>query len=88
MRLDAKTMRTLQAVSGFGCSIAFCLVVSIAAGSWADQRMHTTKHWFVLIGIFVGLIGAAAITYNLAATLSDRKKDNGSDTPGKPDGEA
>jgi hypothetical protein len=84
MRLDAKTMRTLQAVSGFGCSIAFCLVASIAAGSWADQRLHT-KHILVLVGIVVGLVGAGAITYNLAASLSDRKaKDDGGDKPSNP----
>jgi hypothetical protein len=86
MRLDPKTMKAVQAISGFGCSIAFCLVASIWAGSWADQRMHT-KHILLIVGIFVGLIGASAITYNLAVTLSDRtQKDGGDDKPSDPNG--
>jgi hypothetical protein len=85
MRLDPKTMRSIQAVSGFGCSIAFCLVAGIAGGMWADQRLHT-KHILLIVGLFAGLIGAVAIMYNLNATFSDRTKKDGGDKPNDPNG--
>jgi hypothetical protein len=74
MRLDRRTIGAMQAVSGLGCSIVVCLGGSILAGSWADQQLHT-RPILVLVGIFIGLGGSAAIIYNLAVSLDRREKD-------------
>jgi uncharacterized membrane protein YedE/YeeE len=86
MKLDPHTMRSMQAVSGLGCSIVVCLGGSILAGSWADQRLHT-RPILVLVGILVGFLGSAAIIYNLAVSL-DRRENDGDDKHAPPDGSA
>jgi uncharacterized membrane protein YedE/YeeE len=86
MRLDPGTIRSMQAVSGLGCSIVVCLGGSILAGSWADQRLHT-RPILVLVGILIGLIGSAAIIYNLAVSL-DRRRNDGNDKHAPPNGSA
>jgi uncharacterized membrane protein YedE/YeeE len=88
MRLDPRTLQAMQLVSGLGCSITVCLGGSILAGSWADQRLHTNKHIWVLVGILVGLLGAGAIIYNLMTTASKPMDDKDHDDHAKPNGNA
>jgi len=78
MRLDPHTIRAMQAVSGLGCSIAFCLGGSILAGYWADQRLHT-RPVLVLVGVLLGFLGSGAIIYNLAVSPLLRTRDGGKD---------
>ena len=65
MRLDPKTRHALSMVTGLGFSIAFCLSVSILAGVWLDDRLHS-RPVFVLGGVLFGLFGAGSIIYSLA----------------------
>ena len=65
MRLDPKTRHALSMVTGLGFSIAFCLGVSILAGVWLDDRLHS-RPVFVLGGVLLGLFGAGSIIYSLA----------------------
>ena len=73
MRLDPKTRRALSLVSGLGFSIAFCLGLSMLAGVWMDNRLHT-RPVFLLVGILVGFFAVASILYGLVKpTREDRQ---------------
>jgi len=78
MRFDPKTRRALSLVSGLGFSIAFCLGLSILAGVWIDNRLHT-RPVFLLVGILVGFFAAGSILYGL---VKPRREDRQPTCPG------
>lgn len=78
MRLDRRTVRALSLISGLGFSIAVCVGGSVLVGFWLDERFHT-RPVMVLVGIFVGLFGAASIIYHLAVPDRPTKSVNDDD---------
>ena len=89
------TVQSLAVASQFGITLAVSVVLGIVAGQWLDGRLNTGIPLFTLIGVLLGLVGAATNTVRLyRATLRKSESEWHAQTTesartaddGKPDG--
>jgi F0F1-type ATP synthase assembly protein I len=62
------TIQALAVASQFGITLAVSVVLGIFVGQWLDDRLHTGII-FTLIGVLLGLVGAATNTVRLYRAL-------------------
>jgi ATP synthase protein I len=62
------TFQALAVASQFGITLAVSVVLGFFAGQWLDGRLNTGII-FTLIGVLLGLVGAAANTVRLYRAL-------------------
>jgi ATP synthase protein I len=67
-RPTVTTFQALAVASQFGISLAVSVVLGYFAGHWIDDRLNTGII-FTLIGVLLGLVGAAANTVRLYRAL-------------------
>jgi F0F1-type ATP synthase assembly protein I len=89
------TVQSLAVASQFGITLAVAVILGIVAGQWLDGRLYTGIPLFTLIGVLLGLVGAATNTVRLyRATLRQSESEWHAQTTesartaddGKPDG--
>jgi F0F1-type ATP synthase assembly protein I len=89
------TVQSLAVASQFGITLAVAVILGIVAGQWLDGRFYTGIPLFTLIGVLLGLVGAATNTVRLyRATLRQSESEWHAQTTesartaddGKPDG--
>jgi F0F1-type ATP synthase assembly protein I len=68
------TLQALAVASQFGVTLAVSVVLGYFVGSWLDGTLKTA-FIFTLIGVLLGLVGAAANTVRLYRALL-RKSDS------------
>lgn len=76
MRLDRDTLRALGLATQLGFAVAGPLVLGIAGGLWLDRQLGTTP-LFLLLGLVLGMGGAAYSLYELVLFRRDRTGDGG-----------
>ena len=59
------TVQSLAVASQFGITLAVSVILGIFAGQWLDGRFNTGLPLFTLIGVLLGLVGAATNTVRL-----------------------
>jgi F0F1-type ATP synthase assembly protein I len=93
-RPTVTTLQALAVASQFGITLAVSVVLGYFAGQWLDGRLNTGII-FTLIGVLLGLVGAAISTVRLyEATLRKAQSESSAQTTesarsadeGKPDG--
>ena len=89
------TVQSLAVASQFGITLAVAVILGILAGQWLDSRLNIGIPLFTLIGVLLGLVGAATNTVRLyQATLRKSESEWHAQTTesartaddGKPDG--
>ena len=89
------TVQSLAVASQFGITLAVAVILGIFAGQWLDGHVNTGLPLFTLIGVLLGLVGAATNTVRLyRATLRNSEAEWHAQTTesartaddGKPDG--
>ena len=64
------TVQSLAVASQFGITLAVAVILGFFAGQWLDGRLNIGIPLFTLIGVLLGLVGAAVNTVRLyRATL-------------------
>ena len=64
------TVQSLAVASQFGITLAVAVILGFFAGQWLDGRLNIGIPLFTLIGVLLGLVGAATNTVRLyRATL-------------------
>ena len=93
-RPTVTTLQALAVASQFGITLAVSVVLGYFVGQWLDGRLHTGII-FTLIGVLLGLVGAAISTVRLyRATLRRAQPESSAQTmesarlanDGNPDG--
>jgi F0F1-type ATP synthase assembly protein I len=69
------TLQALAVASQFGITLAVSVVLGIMAGQWLDGRLNT-GYIFTLIGVLLGLAGAAASSVRLYKAALRRSESN------------
>jgi len=62
------TIQALAVASQFGITLAISVVLGFFVGQWLDDRLKTSP-LFILIGVLLGLVGAAINTVRLYRAL-------------------
>lgn len=71
MKLDRSTIEVWALAGQIGCSIGVSLVVTIVGGLFLDSVLDTSP-WFLLAGIFLGLVIAGYSLYRLTLIRTSR----------------
>lgn len=70
------TVQALAVASQFGITLAVSVVLGFFAGQWLDTQLRTGII-FSLIGVLIGLVGAAVNTVRLYRNLLRRNETDG-----------
>jgi F0F1-type ATP synthase assembly protein I len=70
------TFQALAVASQFGIALAVSVVLGYFVGQWLDERLRTGII-FTLIGVLLGLVGAATNTVRLYRALMRKNQSEG-----------
>ena len=78
---DSGLLKALALATQLGFAVACPMVVFIAGGVWADQKLGT-GHWLFFLGLALGIMSAGAALYQIAlgTGTSRRRSDQAAKT--------